>query len=110
MKIFFTSENLLHTLRLDWLPEDRSVRLPAEIPARLASDDVQAAVQLAWQRLSMFGVKLPGREPPQVVGVDGQRWLAALCIPLTRYDTKRLIQSLNLEPKDQSETTVELNA
>ena len=108
LKIFFTSERLLHQLKLDWLPEDRLVRLPDEMPARLAADDVETAVKLAWQRLRGFGVKLPGRDPPRVIGVDGPRWLAALCIPLTRDETRRLIQSLRLEAKDQPEPTTEL--
>ena len=108
LKIFFTSERLLHQLKLDWLPEDRLVRLPDEMPARLAADDVETAVKLAWQRLRGFGVKLPGRDPPRVIGVDGPRWLAALCIPLTRDETRLLIQSLRLEAKDQPEPTTEL--
>jgi len=112
LKIFFTSDLLLHQLKLDWLPEERSVRLPAEIPARLAANDVQAAVKLAWQRLHTFGVKLPGREPPRIVGAngDGPRWLAALCIPLTRDETRRLLKPLKLEAKDQSEPTAESTA
>jgi len=108
LKIFFTSERMLHQLKLDWLPEDRLVRLPDEIPARLAANDVEAAVKLAWQRLRAFGVKLPGRDPPRVIGADGPRWLAALCIPLTRHETRLLIQSLRLEAKDQPEPTTEL--
>lgn len=105
LKIFFTSERMLHQLKLDWLPEDQSVRLPAEIPARLAADDVEGAVRLAWRRLRTFGVKLPGREPPRVVGADGPRWLAALCIPLTHDETRLLLQPLRLEARDQPEPT-----
>jgi CRISPR-associated protein Csx17 len=111
LKIFFTSERLLHDLKkarlhglkLDWLQEDRKVRMPREIPARLSSGDVQKAVQLAWQRLRSFGVKLPGRDPPQVAvrPEDGPRWLAALCIPLSPGETARLIRSLSLEAKEQ---------
>lgn len=110
LKIFFTSEKLLHQLKLDWLPEDRLIRLPDEMPARLAANDVETAVKLAWQRLRGFGAKLPGRDPPRVIGVDGPRWLAALCIPLTREETRLLIQSLRLEAKDQHETISELNS
>ncbi len=104
LKIFFTSERLLHALKLDWLPEDRNVRLPAEIPARLAGGDVHAAVRLAWRRLRTFGVKLPGRDPPHVVGADGPRWLATLCIPLAFGEIARLIRSLNLEAEEQPAT------
>jgi CRISPR-associated protein Csx17 len=105
LKIFFTSEKLLHQLKLDWLPEEGTIRLPDEMPARLAADDLEAALKLAWQRLRSFGVKLPGRDPPRVIGADGRRWLAALCIPLTRDDTRRLIESLRLEAKEQRQST-----
>ncbi|MEX2281206.1 MAG: type I-U CRISPR-associated protein Csx17 [Gemmatimonadota bacterium] len=112
LKIFFTSERLLHQLKLDWLPEERFVRLPAEIPAKLSADGVDAAVKLAWQRLRGFGVKLPGRDPPRFIGKpgDGPRWLAALCIPLTRDETRRLIIPLQLEAKDQHEPATESTA
>jgi CRISPR-associated protein Csx17 len=101
LKVFFTSESVLRGLK--WLPPDRSFRLPAEIPARLAANDAQAAVRIAWQRLRAIGVKLPGRNPPQVAGVDGTRWLAALCIPLTYAETARLLRGLDLGPQSESD-------
>ena len=97
LKVLFTSESVLRALK--WLPPDRSFRLPAEIPARLAANDAQAAVSIAWQRLRALGVKLPGRYPPHVTGADGTRWLAALCIPLTYVETARLLRGLDLSPK-----------
>ncbi|BFU93804.1 MAG: hypothetical protein NTNFB02_05260 [Nitrospira sp.] len=97
LKVFFTPESVLRALR--WLPPDRSFRLPAEIPTRLAANDVQAAVRMAWQRLCAIGVKLPGRNPPEAVGVDGPRWIAALCIPLSFFETRRLLRSLDLRPE-----------
>lgn len=103
LKVFFTSESVLRVLK--WLPPDRSFRLPAEIPARLAANDAQAAVRIAWQRLRAIGVKLPGRNPPQVAGVDGTRWLAALCIPLTYAETVRLLRGLDLSPESESDPT-----
>lgn len=107
LKVFFTAESLLRQLKLDWLPEEQPVRLPPEIPARLAADDVQTALEIAWQRLRMFGVRLPGREPPRMLGIGGPRLLAALCIPLARDEARTLIQSLALEAKDQSQSTSE---
>jgi CRISPR-associated protein Csx17 len=101
LKVFFTSESVLRALK--WLPPDRSFRLPAEIPARLDANDVQAAVRIAWQRLRAIGVKLPGRNPPQVAGVDGKRWLAALCIPLTYAETVRLLRGLDLGPQSEAD-------
>lgn len=96
LKVFFTSEVMLRSLK--WLPPDRSFRLAAEIPARLAADDVPSAVKLAWQYLRALGVKLPGRNPPEVIAADGPRWLAALCVPLTYVETARLLRGLGLTP------------
>ena len=104
LKIFFTPESVLHAL--GWLPLDRALRLPAEIPARLATNDVQAAILLAWQRLRALGVKLPGREPPKTVA-DGRRWLAALCIPLTFAETSGLLRNLDLIPEAGSDAPAE---
>lgn len=103
LKVLFTSESMLRALK--WLPPDRSFRLPAEIPARLAAGDVPSAVRLAWRCLRTLGVKLPGRNPPEVVGVNGLRWLAALCIPLTFSETARLLRSLDLSPAVDLDTT-----
>jgi CRISPR-associated protein Csx17 len=97
LKPFFTSNAVLH--RLAWLPDDRTLHLPPEIPARLAVDDVAAALRLAWQRLRALGVRLPGREPPSHPRCgDGPRLLAALMIPLTFGETRRLLNRLGLEP------------
>jgi CRISPR-associated protein Csx17 len=105
LKPFFTSESLLRAIKIDgreWLPQDRSLRLPAEIPARLASGDVGAALEIAWQRLRALGVKLPGRKPPRTPGLDGPRLLAALMIPLTFTETKRMLRWLDLAPEFES--------
>lgn len=102
LKIFFTPESVLRELQ--WLPQDRSLWLPTELPARLAANDAQAAVAQAWQRLRAFGVRLPGRDPPRVVVADGPRWLAALCIPLTLRETGRMLRELRLEPEAESES------
>ncbi|PZP65100.1 MAG: type I-U CRISPR-associated protein Csx17 [Azospira oryzae] len=105
LKPFFTSESLLRAIKVDgreWLPPDRSLRLPAEIPARLASSDVSAALEIAWQCLRALGVKLPGRRPPRAAGVDGPRLLAALTIPLTFTETGRLMRWLDLTPESES--------
>lgn len=101
LKVLFTPESTLRALK--WLAPDRTLRLPAEIPARLASDNVEVAVRIAWQRLRALGVKLPGRDPPHIVATDGPRWLAALCIPLTFAETGRLLRGLDLAPEATSE-------
>ena len=100
LKVFFTPESILRALK--WLPPDRALRLPVEIPARLAANDAQTAVKLAWQRLRALGVKLPGRNPPEVAG-DCRRWLAALCIPLTYVETARLLRGLALNPEFETD-------
>lgn len=97
LKPFFASESMLRAH--GWLPPDRSLRLPAEIPARLAAGDVATALKLGWQRLRALGVKLPGRQPPCAAGVRGLRLLAALTIPLTFAETGRLLRWLDLTPE-----------
>lgn len=90
LKPFFTPDSLLH--ELDWLPTEKTGRLPAEIPARLAADDVAAAVQSAWSRMRALGVMLPPQDPPRPPRRgDGPRLLAALTIPLTYGETRRLL-------------------
>ncbi len=103
LKVFFTPESVLRALK--WLPPDRSFRLPAEMPARLAANDAEASVKLAWQRLRTLGVKLPGRNPPRVAGVHGPRWLAALCIPLTFAETGRMLRSLDVSPQSEPDNS-----
>lgn len=104
LKVFFTPESVLRALK--WLPPDRSFRLPEEIPARLAANDAQAAVRIAWQRFRALGMMLPGRNPPQVARLDdGTRWLAALCIPLTYAETARLLRGLDFSPESESAAT-----
>lgn len=105
LKVFFTPESVLKALK--WLPPDRSVRLSADVVARLAADDLHAAVRIVWQRLRALGAKLPSRNPPQIMGVrgTGPRWLAALCIPLTYVETGRLLRGLDLNPEFEHAAT-----
>lgn len=96
LKVLFTPESTLRFLR--WLPPDRRFHLPAEIPARLAMNDVESALALAWRRLRALGAKLPGRQPPQAIAVNGARLLAGLMIPLKPSETARLLRWLDLTP------------
>jgi len=96
LKPLLAPESLLRYL--GWLPADRNLRLPAEITARLAAGDVRTAVNLAWQRLRAIGVKLPGGSPPHAIGLDGARLLAALMVPLTMLETRRVLDELGLTP------------
>ena len=103
LKVFFTSEALLRAR--GYLPPDVALRLPAEIPARMAADDVSTAVLVAWQRMRAIGVRLPGHHPPRILGVNGKRWLAALCIPLTYVATSRILGSLDLALEVETDFT-----
>lgn len=105
LKVFFTPESALRALK--WLPPDLSFRLPADIPARLESNDAQSAVNIAWQRLRSLGVTLPGRSPPRITGVDGARWLAALCIPLTFGEIANVLRNLDLTPEFDTDSITE---
>lgn len=106
LRPLFSSNAMLH--RLGWLPADRSLHLPAEIPARLAADDVAVALRLGWQRLRALGVRLPGREPPAHPRCgDGPRLLAALMIPLTFGETRRLMNWVGLDPEQPSASPME---
>jgi CRISPR-associated protein Csx17 len=101
LKPFFTAESTLRAL--NWLPRDRSLRLSDEIPARLAADEVEAALHLAWQRLRALGIELPGRASPCYPRRgDGPRLLAALVIPLSFGETRRLLNRLELKPETES--------
>ncbi|HXF54796.1 MAG TPA: type I-U CRISPR-associated protein Csx17 [Hyphomicrobiaceae bacterium] len=108
LKPFFTAESLLKAI--GWLPPDRSLRLPAEIPARLAADDVNAVLRIAWQRLRAIGCKLPGRHPPQVPrDGNGSRLLAALTIPLTFTEIRRLLKGLDFDLEVEADTKFAAN-
>lgn len=101
LKPFFTSESMLRRALVHeriWLPADHSLGLPPEIPARLVAGDIHAALALAWRRLRAVGVRLPGSDPPNAVGVSGPRLLAALMVPLTIVETSRVLEWLEFVP------------
>lgn len=100
LKVLFTPESTLRYV--GWLPPDRDLRLPAEIPARLAAGDVDGALAIAWQRLRVLGARLPGRRPPQAIAFDGPRLLAALTIPISLTETSRLLRWLDLAAGTES--------
>lgn len=97
LKVLFTPGSTLRYL--GWLPPDRDLRLPVEIPARLAAGDVDGALAIAWRRLRALGARLPSRRPPQAIAFDGSRLLAALTIPVTLAETSRLLRWLDLSPE-----------
>lgn len=103
LKLFFTTESQLRKLNLPWFTAESRMRLPAEMAARLVSNQIDAAIELAWRRLLSFSVKLPGLKPPRMLCTDGPRLLAALCIPLSQIEIRRLIETLDLEAKLSAE-------
>ena len=103
LKLFFTTESQLRKLNLPWFTAESRMRLPAEMAARLVSNQIDAAIELAWRRLLSFSVKLPGPKPPRMLCTDGPRLLAALCIPLSQIEIRRLIETLDLEAKLSAE-------
>ncbi|EIT71380.1 MULTISPECIES: type I-U CRISPR-associated protein Csx17 [Hydrocarboniphaga] len=106
LKLFFSSEAQLQRIAPAWLPEDRPLNTPAEIYSRLAVGQIAKAVEIAWSRLKAYDIKLPGRAPPVPVvsPQERTRWLAALCVPLSDSELRKLIATLPFESKLQSET------
>jgi CRISPR-associated protein Csx17 len=52
------------------------------------------AIEIAWRRLRIAGLKLPShpRQPLAIVGMDRARLAAALMIPLAMGDLARICQ------------------
>jgi CRISPR-associated protein Csx17 len=92
LKPFFMVESRIK--RLLGIASEVSLRLPSEAAARLAAGDVQKAVDTAWFRLRIAGLKVPGRKGPQVFDVDGGRLLAALMVPLSPSGERMLWKGL----------------
>jgi len=102
LKPFFMSESGARSLL--GVPPGVTLSLPAEATARLAAGDVQKAVDMAWGRLRVLGLKLPGRKSPEAFGVDGARLLAALMVPLSELGERNLGRELRgiLEKEEAS--------
>jgi CRISPR-associated protein Csx17 len=95
LKPLFTPDAILQKLGL--LPADAHLPLPREIVTLLKTgnrDQVNRAIEIAWRRLRIAGLKLPTHpgQPPDLVGIDGARLAAALMIPLAMGDLARICQ------------------
>jgi CRISPR-associated protein Csx17 len=95
MKPLFTPNAILQKLGL--LPTDAHLPLPREVVTLLKAgnrEQVNRAIEIAWRRLRIAGLKLPAhpRQPPDFVGIDGARLAAALMIPLAMGDLARICQ------------------
>jgi CRISPR-associated protein Csx17 len=93
LKPLFTPDAILQKLNL--IPPGGHLPLPREIVTQLKTGNrAQAtrAIAVAWRRLKIAGMKLPThpRLPPDIVGINSARLVAALMIPLARYDLARI--------------------
>lgn len=96
LKPLFTPDAILQKLGL--LPSDGHLPLPREVVTLLKTgnhEQVIRAIGIAWRRLRIAGLKLPShpRQPPDFVGIDSSRLVAALMIPLSIGDLARVCQT-----------------
>jgi len=61
---------------------DQQLSLPPQIPRLLAANRLEEALKLAIRRLRIAGLGIP-MLPPDSTGVDGQRLLCALLVPIS---------------------------
>lgn len=85
------------------LGADQQLRLPPEIPRLLAANRIDSALTLAMRRLRIAGLDTPV-QLPDTVGIDGQRLLCALLVPISTRALRQLAQSTFKAPDHQLET------
>lgn len=88
LKPFFCTDEQLHASGVT--ESGRRLSIPEEVVRRLAADDISGATELAQRRLRIVGVpaafpKLSGG------GVNGQRLLAALMVPISHQELRTLL-------------------
>jgi len=95
LKPLFTPDGILQKLGL--LPPNGQLPLPREVVNLLRTgnrEQAGKAIEIAWRRLRIAGLKLPShpRQPLAIVGMDRARLAAALMIPLAMGDLARICQ------------------
>jgi CRISPR-associated protein Csx17 len=95
LKPLFTPDAILQ--KLDLLPPGGHLPLPRQVVTLLKTgnrEQVNRAIEIAWRRLRIAGLKLPShpRQPPDFVGIDSARLAAALMIPLAMGDLSSICQ------------------
>ncbi|MBN2702127.1 MAG: type I-U CRISPR-associated protein Csx17 [Methylothermaceae bacterium] len=95
LKPLFTPDTILQ--KLDLLPSGGHLPLPREVVTLLKTgnrEQVNRAIDIAWRRLRIAGLKLPShpRQPIDFVGLDSARLAAALMISLAMADLARICQ------------------
>ena len=88
LKPFFCTNAQLE--RAGLLPEGGQLGIPGELVRRLEADQSDAAVDLALRRLRIAGLAT-GLRQVELGGLRGRRLLAALLVPISDYDLKRLV-------------------
>lgn len=101
LKPFFCTDKQLHDAGM--IEADRQLSVPAELVRRLAADDIGEAVKLAQRRLRIVGIpidflKLEGG------GINGQRLLAALMVPISHHELKTLLPRRAKQPPEPEMT------
>jgi CRISPR-associated protein Csx17 len=96
LKPFFVEDEVLR--KLEFLPNDNKIKLPQppELLAWLAAGNTERAVTLGWSKLRQAGIPLPGfpNQPPMPIGLDGERLLAALAVPVAFGELAYLLRSI----------------
>lgn len=107
LKPFFTPDGLLRWLEI--LPKRESrLPLPWRLVGLLAAGSVDAAIELAWRRLRLAGVRLPAFPvvPPSGKVLDARRrgrLLAALFVPLEARAIADLTRRLTVPDESRLE-------
>ncbi len=91
LKLVATPERQLR--RCGLLAGQDRLPLPAGLVPRLAAGRTDEAVRLAWRRLRIAGLGVPGT-PPAGIGPPGARLAAALLIPLEDAAIRQLYRNL----------------
>ncbi|WP_280554638.1 type I-U CRISPR-associated protein Csx17 [Halomonas sp. 25-S5] len=88
LKPFFCTNAQL--LRTGLLPEGSQLGIPSELVRRLETGRISAAIELALRRLRIAGIAT-GLRHLEPGGLSGRRLLAALLVPISDTDLKRLM-------------------
>lgn len=105
MKPFFVPDRILHNI--DFLPQDHKLPQPGELLTWLAAGQTERAVDLAWASLRHAGIDLPvfPYRAPSVLGIDGERLLAALAIPIEYGQLAWLLRRIGKAPAQNEQET-----
>lgn len=108
LKPFFVEDEVLR--KLNFLPGDERIKLPqpAEILTWLAAGQIDRAVKRGWDKLRQAGMPLPGfpNKPPSVIGIDGERLLAALAIPVAFGELAQMLRSITENTDSEKQTNL----